>query len=449
MRCLSKPLFVFLLGAVAWSGCGGDGAANGSGGTSGDGGTGGSGGAPECTTNEACDDGNECTDDLCLSDGTCDNSDVAEGTQCAEGSCVVGACAPVESVFPCTEAGIRNAVAAGGGPSGFSCDGPQTVVIDAEIAIDNDVILDGLDRLTVDGGGAQRPFSVSEGTTAELRRFTVTRGLASEGNGGGVLNSGTLTVTDSVVSDSVATISGGGVANFGTMTVIASAVSGNVSGLDGGGVLNTGMLTVTNSTLSDNRAARDGGAMWNNSSTMTMSGCTVSGNEATQDGGGVANFNVLMISNSTVSGNNAADDGGGIWNFSIMTMLSCTVSGNTAAAGSGSAIGNAGVVMTISNSLFDGSCSGAPLLSDGYNLESPRDTCGFGEPTDDVDVTAGDLELGSLADNGGPTQTHALLPGSAAVDTIPEPMCELDQDQRGVARPQGSACDAGAFELEP
>jgi hypothetical protein len=451
MRCLSRPLFVCALGAFALNGCGGGGGATGSGGIGGiggDGGTGGPGGGPECTSNEGCDDDNECTEDICTPEGTCDNSAVADGTQCAEGSCVVGACEPVESVFSCTEAGIRDAVAAGGGPNGFSCDGPQTIVIEAEIAIDNDVVLDGLGRVTVDGDGAHRPFSVSDGTIAELRRFTATGGSASEGSGGGILNSGTLTVTDSVVSESVAMISGGGIANFGMMTLIGSAVSGNITGLDGGGVLNTGgMLTIASSTVSGNNAGRDGGGLWNNS-IMSMSSCTVSGNEATQDGGGIANVNSLMISNCTVSGNDAAGDGGGIRNNSITTMLSCTVSRNTASTGGG--IGNlVGRVMAVSNSLIDGTCSGDPLLSDSHNVESPGDTCGFDELADDVNVAVEDLKLGSLADNGGPTETHALLRGSVAVDTIPEAMCELGQDQRGVARPQGSACDVGSFELEP
>ena len=57
--------------------------------------------------------------------------------------------------------------------------------------------------------------------------------------------------------------------------------------------------------------------------------------------------------------------------------------------------------------------------------------------------------LGPLQDNGGPTFTHALLPGSPAIDHIPAENCEVTTDQRGVARPQGAACDIGAYELEP
>ena len=64
-----------------------------------------------------------------------------------------------------------------------------------------------------------------------------------------------------------------------------------------------------------------------------------------------------------------------------------------------------------------------------------------------MNVNAEDLKLEPLADNGGP-KTHALLPGSVAIDLIPEAMCKVDEDQRGVERPQGDTCDVGAFELE-
>jgi hypothetical protein len=78
-----------------------------------------------------------------------------------------------------------------------------------------------------------------------------------------------------------------------------------------------------------------------------------------------------------------------------------------------------------------------------------RDTCGFDpEGTDQVNVSADDLDLQPLADNGGPTQTHAITTDSAAFNRIPVGMCEVDEDQRGVARPQGPSCDIGAFELE-
>jgi len=111
---------------------------------------------------------------------------------------------------------------------------------------------------------------------------------------------------------------------------------------------------------------------------------------------------------------------------------------------------------TIANTLIQGDCVSSdraePLTSAGYNIESPGNNCGFDpDGTDEVNVSAEGLNLGELADNGGPTMTHALLTVpvvSAAINQIPEAMCEVTEDQRGVARPQGPACDVGAFELE-
>jgi hypothetical protein len=130
---------------------------------------------------------------------------------------------------------------------------------------------------------------------------------------------------------------------------------------------------------------------------------------------------VVAVSSSTVSGN-AADSGGDIWNGTAQ-------------------------LLGLTDTLIDGDCfdPSATIFSVGGNVESPGDTCGLTDPTDQVNVTAAQLALGPLQDNGGPTQTHALLPGSVAIDSAvdcPPP----DVDQRGVSRPQGAACDSGAYE---
>jgi hypothetical protein len=102
----------------------------------------------------------------------------------------------------------------------------------------------------------------------------------------------------------------------------------------------------------------------------------------------------------------------------------------------------------LNSSLVDGDCHDFdPVTSNGHNIESPGDTCGFDQPSDQVNVTAEALKLGPLQDNGGPTETHALLPGSVAIDVIPEADCEVDTDQRG--EPRDSMCDVGAFEVQP
>ncbi len=107
-----------------------------------------------------CSDRNDCTGEGCDPAVGCpDPTPVADGTSCAGGTCQGGVCDLTGTVLPCTEQGIRNAIAAGGGPYTFDCDGPQTVTTEAEIIIDNDVILAGEGNLAVDGNEAHRVFS--------------------------------------------------------------------------------------------------------------------------------------------------------------------------------------------------------------------------------------------------------------------------------------------------
>ena len=105
----------------------------------------------------------------------------------------------------------------------------------------------------------------------------------------------------------------------------------------------------------------------------------------------------------------------------------------------------------VENSIIEGSCvnpgTGNRTFSGGGNVESPGNTCLFDDLTDQVNVFAFDLGLDVLADNGGPTETHALLPSSIAIDTAQFSPCP-ETDQRGVERPQGAACDIGAYESE-
>ncbi len=560
-----------------------------------------------------CDDGNECTTDSC--DPVveeCLYTPVGDGTACdfggEIGTCVSGLC---EISFPCTEQGILDAIAAGGGPHTFDCNGPTVVTTQAEIVIDNDVILDGEGDLTVDGDLKHRVFSVPAGITTELRGLEVTRGNTTQrgggidsagaltlansvvsGNtcvdcqgggifqgsgqltllnseisdntarqGGGIQNAslGTLTVTSSTISGNEAENLGGGLANrgtaaftdstisgnnaaqgggidnssFGTLTVTSSTISGNEAVNIGGGLVNRGELILINTTVSGNNAADTGGIRNGDLGTLTVTGSTISGNEAVNIGGGLVNtgtatlanstvsgntamsgggitsYGTLMITGSTISGNEAANSGGGIININTgtATLANSTVSGNRAmqsggiensgtltvtgstisgneAVNSGGGIlnftegtlaiadstisentagtnGDAiysgdGAGVTIANSLLQGDCRApTPWVSNGHNIESPGNTCGFDQPSDQVGVSADDLSLGPLADNGGPTETHALLPGSVAIDWIPLAACvdavgePLTEDQRGQPRPGGTMCDVGAFEVQP
>jgi hypothetical protein len=313
------------------------------------------------------------------------------------------------AVFPCTEQGIVDAIAEGGGPHTFSCVGPQTVTTDAEIVIDNNVILDGEGNLTVDGNDDRMVFSVPEGVTAELHGFALT------GNGSAISVVGaTFTLANCSVFDNA----GLGVFN------------------------NSGAVTVLGSTVSGNRIN-----VWNDGGTMAVENSTISGGK--DAGGEVASGGIqggehLTMVNSTVSGN----AGVGVSVGSTTALTNCTISDNEVAA---IGIGQDSAV-TLAGTIIDGGCNmGGAATSDGYNIESPGNTCGFDQTGDQSDITEMQLNLGDLADNGGPTMTHEPGAGSAAIDHIPGGACDLTEDQRGEPRPEpgGTMCDVGSVEVQP
>ena len=219
---------------------------------------------------------------------------------------------------------------------------------------------------------------------------------------------------------------GGGIRSFGTLNLHNSTVSGNSATQRGGGISNRGRLNLDNSTLSVNKVSGDqGGGIYSCGTSVEIANSTLSANTAGSSGlanGGAiySSCGTLTITNSTISDNNAGL-GGGIWVVNIVVSLKNTIVAN-----------NTG-----------GNCSGT-ITSNGQNLDSDN-TCGLTHPTDLPSV---DPLLGPLQDNGGPTQTHALLPGSSAIDAGDDGAAPAT-DQRGVSRPQGAASDIGAFELAP
>jgi hypothetical protein len=455
-----------------------------------------------------CSDSNDCTVDTCDPTTGCEQAVAANGTACAGGSgtCQDGSCA---ATFPCTEQGILDAIAFGGGPHTFDCTAPTTVITTAEIVIDNDVILDGQGQLTVHGNQTHRVFSVNTGTTAELIGLTVTGGqhpwqgggianngtltLAStsvsgnqaDGGGGGIFNGGTMTLNDATVANNTAVLGGGGgIHNEASLTVTDSTVSGNTGATEAGGLLNRpdGTATLIRSTVEGNNSSEGSGGGIANSGTITLIDTSVRGNQVRWHGGGIFQNGSMLLINTAVSGNiatyggglrsyggsvtltnstvsnNVATDagGGGLVNDGTMTLISTTLAENSAAQ-MGTAIWNQGT-LSLRNAIVAGDCDiVATLTSLGGNIESEGNTCGLGHPTDLVFVPALLLNLGPLADNGGPTMTHALGAGSVAIDQVPEADCvdadgqPLTTDQRGLPRPEtgGTMCDVGAFEVQP
>lgn len=297
---------------------------------------------------------------------------------------------------------------------------------------------------------------------------------STSAGGGGILNIGTLNITNSSIYSNTAIEIGGGIDNHGTLNIINSTFSGN-SGAGGGGISSEGPVNITNTTVYSNTAYSFGGGIFKwGSGGLTLTNSTVYSNTAGFDGGGIFNFGGLTMINSTLSGNTANRDGGGIANQGAASLLNATITNNQAdgnfdGIGTGGGISNTGT-FNFSNTIlalnsetqlvffnkgvhivpFPGECAGT-LTSFDYNLLTYYDSshCTISGSTGNTLFNTDPL-LGPLANNGGPTLTHALLPGSPAINRIPNGTngcgTTITTDQRSTPRPIGAGCDIGAFE---
>jgi VCBS repeat-containing protein len=280
-----------------------------------------------------------------------------------------------------------------------------------------------------------------------------------------------VTIIDSSeITDRAFQILGGDV----TIKGVTITKSGNTVAGDGGGIHNSTNLTLVESTLSDNHTAASGGGIYNEG-VLTLFDSTISINTANDSGGGIANASMgsVALNNSTVSGNTATNDGGGIFNMGLLPLHNATIADNRANNGGGVVNSDASGTVNFRNTIIAGNtatsapdCSGT-LSSLGYNLIQDPSSCTIsGDTTGNI---AGQALLGLLQDNGGQTETHALLPASPAIDAGNPSGCfgseglfpfdhdhnlfPFDHDQRGEPRPtdgdsNGSfICDIGAYEV--
>ena len=337
-------------------------------------------------------------------------------------------------------------------------------------------------RAAGDGGGIWNQGRLVLDSTS-LSKNEADAGSVGFGRGGGVYNEGVasrVALTDTTVISNTAQ-DGAGLCNLeGILTVHAGQVSENVAGGGAGGIHNEGIAVLEATTIAANVAASDGGGINNtNQATLTITGTAIMHNEAQGLNGGGGIFSIdstATLTNSIVAYNWASDtDGGGIWNGTTLDLTNVTLSGNTAQARGGGLFNNFGstsrlthatvafneavlgtggglylkeqITSTLRNSIVSNNtgenCAGlGSTTSAGYNLDSDG-TC---QLAGSGDLANTDPQLGPLQDNGGPTDTHALLLGSPAANVIPPGLCPLSTDQRGVTRPQGPACDIGAYE---
>jgi hypothetical protein len=319
--------------------------------------------------------------------------------------------------------------------------------------------------ITRSGSTAFRLFDVASGGSLSLGGMTISNGLADDGiNGGGAIFSrGPLTVTGTTFSGNSSPAatgtSGGAINSSGPLSVSLSTFAGNTA-QEGGGIFNqstTATATVTGTTFSGNTATIfGGGGIVSVQGTTDVIRDTFSGNQATgtAGGGAIDNDATLNIDNSTFTGNTGGTNGGGaIQNFGTANIAWTTLSGNSSAFGANLHNGVSTAAMNVRESIVanggggGSNCSGTPAVVDGgYNIDTGT-SCGFSTANHSLSNT--NPQLGPLASNGGPTQTMALPSGSPAVNAIPVTVagCSGSTDQRGVSRPQGPACDIGAYEL--
>jgi hypothetical protein len=282
-------------------------------------------------------------------------------------------------------------------------------------------------------------------------------------------------VADAVDGDAIGfapAIAGGTIKLAGVIVIEGKALT--VEGpadrgitLDGDGVTaillveNDGGLILRNATVTGGRSLT--GAI-ESRGTVRIEHSTITGNRAVAGpedgdgtGGGIQHVaGQLTLVNTTVSGNVAEELAGGIGaplSSGDIILISSTITGNAAPNAGGLGIFTDAVTLTLRNSLIAGNT--APVSAD-CNIDDETELVYFG--TNLVggaeclpgpgDIVASDPVLGPLADNGGPTRTHALLPGSPAIEAAVQACAEFPVDQRYVSRPQGTACDIGSFEFD-
>ena len=356
----------------------------------------------------------------------------------------------------------------------------------------------GADLITVSGNHTSRVFDIGANYTVEISGLTIADGYDGI-VGGGVVNHGRLTITDSTISGNAASAvgaEGGGIGNDGaltilhcivsnnlggggavggaggisnangTVTILRSIISGNSSGgfrsSYGGGIGNyyRGTMTIIDSTISDNFVTANGfgGGIWNDGQ-LTVTNSTMSGNSVLDLGGAIASSGTATLTNCTFSGNTAGR-GGAIANEGTMTIADSTVNGNSAITGEGGGIWDLNAVYSVTqlrNTIVAGnSGQSAPdfsmnLVSLGHNLIGDG-AGGNGYDESDLVGTSNspiDPLLGPLEDNGGPTYTMALQCGGPAIDAGDNTDAP-DWDQRGDGFPRivNGIIDIGAYEVQ-
>jgi CSLREA domain-containing protein len=356
------------------------------------------------------------TDDT--NDGTCGLVECSLREAIIAANALSGGTAVIQlpaGVYTLTRSGNDNTSAAG----------------DLDVTKTVQIIGAGVSNTIIDGNQIDRVLHTFSGISVTLANMTIRNGRTSGtgGSGGAVLieSSQSVDLINVFITNNTAGDSGGGI-----------AISGG----------NSTHVTISNSTISNNHTTGDANpASWGrgggifNWGVLSVVNTTISGNSSNRWGGGILNFGNTSLNNVTITGNTADSDhtldglGGGIYNPAGTNLLGIFKLKNTIIAGNTDLSGQAP------------DCGGTTnITSEDYNLIGTLTGCAKLGNMIAHNITGVDPHLGVLADNGGATQTHALLNGSPAINSGNPATCNA-ADQRGVYRPQGSTCDIGAYEF--
>jgi nitrous oxidase accessory protein NosD len=223
--------------------------------------------------------------------------------------------------------------------------------------VDETLTLLGRGTAVLNGEHGGSTLTVASGATVRGAGLTFTDGSAPGiGDGGGINNSGTLSLEDSLVTNNSAGSYGGGIYNSGALTLKGTTVNGNSSMVFGGGIYNNGAMTLQDSSVSDNSAELAGGGIFSGYGfdPVTLQDSSISNNTVTAgSGGGI--FNILdseTLQNTRVSGNTASLEGGGIVNNAgTTTLVDSTVTNNSIVTNTTTSVGGAGGIFDFSGTV--------------------------------------------------------------------------------------------------
>jgi CSLREA domain-containing protein len=380
------------------------------------------------------------------------NYESSEFSPCIVGSAadavvVNSAADPGDGICDADECTLREAVTASnlapGGTIRFALTTPNTITLTAgEVVISKSLTIagPGAGQLTISGNRGSRVFRIEGNILAQVHIGELTIEGGSGIDGAGIYNTAGLVLSRTTFVNNTAAflLKGGALYNAGTAMVVESHFDSNDAS-DGGAIYNAtaASLVVEASEFRNNTTRFRGGALYNAGS-ASVSRVLMTGNSDS-----ILNSGVLNLSNSTVSGNRLGRETGGLHNLGALILQNVTIAGNEGAGikNSGNMVLRHVLLANPVNCVFGPSAG--YFFSLAPNLASDE-TCNLTAPGD---LSGVDPLLGPLQDNGGPTWTHALLPGSPAIDAGENAAC-LALDQRGVQRPQpeGGTCDIGAFE---